>query len=100
MRLRLFLVNAVVLVLAGAALLLSPSTASAQQFEAVDDDKPAGMSDLEWAELEYSATLDTDDLYEDEAVTSEEFAAQIAALDVEMLATIEEKAAIVYPDEE
>jgi len=78
----------------------TPAAAQEAVEVAADDDRPDGMDDLTWAELQHSATLDTGDLYEDEAVTSEEFAAQLAALDQEMAATIEANAEIVYPGEE
>jgi len=84
-------------------LLLVAATATAdtpQLAAADDDDRPAGMDAQDWADLQDSATLDRDDLYEDEEVTREEFAAQVAALDVEMAETIRAKAAIVYDGEE
>jgi len=86
-----------------ASLFLAASTARAdvpQLAAADDDDRPAGMDEQDWADLQDSATLDREDLYEDEAVTKVEFAAQVAALDVEMAETIRAKAAIVYDGEE
>ena len=84
------------------ALLLIASMAAADtpQLAAADDDRPAGMDAQDWADLQDSATLDRDDLYEDEAVTREEFSAQVAALDAEMAETIRAKATIVYDGEE
>lgn len=90
-----------VLMLTGAmALVVAPASADEPGLQAADSDRPAGMSTQDWADLQYSATLDRDDLYEDEAVTKEEFAAQVAALDVAMAETIRGKATIVYPGEE
>ncbi len=79
---------------------LNPVVAQAVLAEVDDDDRPLGMSWDDWDDLVSSASLDTEDLYEDEWVTADEFAAQVAALDVEMAATIEANALIVYPGEE
>ena len=43
-----------------------------------DDEIPEGMTAAEYADLQYAASLDTDDLYDGQAVTKEEFAANRA----------------------
>ena len=77
-----------------AVTLLLPMTAFA------DDEIPEGMTATEYADLQHAASLDTDDLYDGQEVTKEEFAANLAALDVAMKAAVQRKAAIVYPEEE
>ena len=52
------------------------------------------------AVMEAAAQLTTEQLYEDLAVTPEEFAAQVGALSVAMAATAEANAQKVYPDED
>lgn len=55
-----------------AVTLLLPMTAFA------DDEIPEGMTATEYADLQHAASLDTDDLYDGQAVTKEEFAANRA----------------------
>ena len=50
----------------------------------------------ELADMEEGAAMSTADLYEDEGVTREEFAAMLQALVHDMAATRREKAAIVW----
>ena len=97
-----FPIQITVLAALAVSFVFAPGGARADEpeFAAAGDDRPAGMDAQTWADLQVSATLDRDDLYEDEAVTREEFAAQVAALDAEMLETIRAKAAIVYEGEE
>lgn len=51
------------------------------------------------ADMEEGAAMSTDDLYEDETVTKEEFAAMLGALVYDMAATQREKAAIAFDAE-
>ena len=64
-------VRAPMLILIAVSLLL-PMTAVA------DEEIPEGMTAAEYADLQYAASLDTDDLYDGQAVTKEEFAADLA----------------------
>ena len=75
-----------------AVTLLLPMTAFA------DDEIPEGMTATEYADLQHAASLDTDDLYDGQEVTKEEFAANLAALDVAMNVTFQDHAPRVFTD--
>ncbi len=96
-------VAALALAIIAAVVIQEPSEAIADpvEQEAVPEmPDAADVLPADYAQMEAAAQLDREDLYQDLAVTEEEFAAQVAAFSVAMETTTQEYAEKVYPGED